>query len=430
MRGVRAAATRRMVLVFAGLVLAATSAVAQPFTVPRFDFSFSSPGARSMGFAGAFAALADDATAAFGNPAGLVQLTKTEVSAELRLWDRSPTFLTGDRTVDDPPGVGVGVSPGPDFARGSSTLGLSYAAVVIPKGRWSFAVYGNQIARFTQTAELRGSVFDDSSPVGAAGWLFGTREQVDLEVKTLGAAAGWRVNEKLSVGLGVVYGEARLRTESETYLSDDDSMDVVLGPISFLPDRLLSTITMDQEGTDWTFNAGLLWRPSPLISVGVYHRQGTSVDGDIATVTGPAVPFVFQAQSPAGFDVPDVTGLGLAYRAAGGRLTVATEVDRVGYGGLIRVVDADALGLEARPFKDAWEVHLGAEYALVKRAPIVAFRVGTWVEADEGDGRLRDRSFVHWVAGLGIVARGFQIDLAIDLAKEVDTASLSFIYTF
>jgi hypothetical protein len=37
-----------------------------------------------MGFGGAFVALADDATAAFANPSGLVQLTKPEVSIDVR----------------------------------------------------------------------------------------------------------------------------------------------------------------------------------------------------------------------------------------------------------------------------------------------------------------------------------------------------------
>ena len=67
------------------LFLLATSAGAQtgPLT---FEFSFSNPGARSLGLGGAFAALADDATAAFANPAGLVQLVRPEVSIEGRSW--------------------------------------------------------------------------------------------------------------------------------------------------------------------------------------------------------------------------------------------------------------------------------------------------------------------------------------------------------
>ena len=61
-----------------------------------FEFSFSNPGARSMGLGGAFAALADDATAAFANPAGLVQLLESEVSLEGRWWSYDIPYVAGE----------------------------------------------------------------------------------------------------------------------------------------------------------------------------------------------------------------------------------------------------------------------------------------------------------------------------------------------
>jgi long-subunit fatty acid transport protein len=65
-------------LVAGGLFLAATAVRGQQAPV-TLEYSLSNPGARSLGFGGAFAALADDATAAFANPAGLVQLSRPEV---------------------------------------------------------------------------------------------------------------------------------------------------------------------------------------------------------------------------------------------------------------------------------------------------------------------------------------------------------------
>ena len=59
----------------------AASAQERPF----LETSFSSPGARSLSLGGAFVAMADDATAAFANPSGLVQLARPEVSIELCL---------------------------------------------------------------------------------------------------------------------------------------------------------------------------------------------------------------------------------------------------------------------------------------------------------------------------------------------------------
>ena len=77
-------ATWSVVMVFLAVLSAPGSVFAQAELPPTFEFSFSNPGARSIGFGGAFAALADDATAAFANPAGLVQLVDPEVSIEGR----------------------------------------------------------------------------------------------------------------------------------------------------------------------------------------------------------------------------------------------------------------------------------------------------------------------------------------------------------
>jgi hypothetical protein len=74
---------------------------------PTLQFSFSNPGARSMGFAGAFVALADDATAAFANPAGLVQLLQPEVSLEARNWSYATAFTERGRIEGAPSGVGI-----------------------------------------------------------------------------------------------------------------------------------------------------------------------------------------------------------------------------------------------------------------------------------------------------------------------------------
>jgi long-subunit fatty acid transport protein len=60
-----------------------------------------------MGLGGAFVALADDATAAFANPAGLVQLLQSEVSLELRRREYSTSYTEGGRAQGEPTGWGI-----------------------------------------------------------------------------------------------------------------------------------------------------------------------------------------------------------------------------------------------------------------------------------------------------------------------------------
>jgi len=413
-------------------IFAAAGAGAQPITIPRFDFSFSNPGARSLGFAGAFAALADDATAAYANPAGLVQLTKPEASIEVRLWNRSPAFWAGGRLEGTPTGQGLdthdGIVTGRDH---SQTIGPSFASIVIPKGRWSFALYGHQLANFREHSTSQGFFITSVDPDNGAKLSFrfpGSKESVSLDVATVGAAAGWRMNDHLSFGLGLVYSDVSLSTRSDAYLADEDTVEAQYRTISFLPQRLYTTSTLSAEGTDLTVNAGALWRMTEQLSAGLFYRQGAKVHGTFDLATGPGLPFQESFRGDALFKIPDIAGAGLAYRSPGGRVTLAGEVDHVGYSGLIKVKDEEGDFFSNRDYFNAWEYHVGGEYALLRSTPILALRAGYWVEAN-GDDQLK-RRFDHFTAGLGIAAQAFQIDLAGDLSDEGNRFSASVIYDF
>ncbi len=121
----------RLAALLIGALLAASPAGGQEVTT--FEFSFSNPGARSLGFGGAFFALADDATGAFANPAGLVQLTRPEVSIEGRAWSYSTPYADRGRFDGQPTGLGIDVEPGLRVARSRADLeGLSFLSYVHP----------------------------------------------------------------------------------------------------------------------------------------------------------------------------------------------------------------------------------------------------------------------------------------------------------
>jgi hypothetical protein len=114
------------------------------------QFNFLNPGARSLGFGGAFLALADDATAAFTNPAGLTNLREMEVSIEGRGFDFSHTFVNGGRTISQDP-TGRGVDRHVGLTRGTATdrvQGISFLSFVYPGRGWAMAAYYRQAANF------------------------------------------------------------------------------------------------------------------------------------------------------------------------------------------------------------------------------------------------------------------------------------------
>src|SRR5436305_187621 len=85
------------------LILAAFPALAQNTDIESLSglqFNFGNPGARSLGMGGAFLGLADDASAAEANPAGLTILRKPEVSIEGRNYQEKQVFSTSGTYPD------------------------------------------------------------------------------------------------------------------------------------------------------------------------------------------------------------------------------------------------------------------------------------------------------------------------------------------
>ena len=90
------------------LFLAVCTSLALPLAAQNTDieslsglqFNFGNPGARSLGMGGAFLGLADDASAAEANPAGLTILRKPEISLEGRNYLEEQIFTTSGTYPD------------------------------------------------------------------------------------------------------------------------------------------------------------------------------------------------------------------------------------------------------------------------------------------------------------------------------------------
>lgn len=425
-RGVRAAAA--VVALAAALAVPAGAGAQQFLASNRFNFDFSNPGARSLGFGGAFAGLADDATAAFANPAGLVQLTRPEVSLEVRSQERSPSFIAGGRFDGEPTGRGVDTVSGVAIGRDeSSVAGPSFAAVVLPRGRWSFAVYGHQLSRFEIATASQGFFTDDPDaipPVRSPAF----RERFDLEIVTGGVAAARRIDDRVSVGLALVHSDVSLDGAVDVFLYDFRDPGSAFEEIPFVPGNRLAAHELAVDDGGLTVQAGVLVRAGERLSAGFFFRQGVEAEGPARSRIGLFGEVEIDREGTTVFDVPDVWGLGLAYRSPGGAVTLAAEVDRVGYEGLLRLEfeDADEDTVFAE-YRDAWQYHLGAEVALLRRRPIVAFRAGGWIQP-EAD--LLGDDVHHLAAGLGFAAERFQVDLAADFSDEADVVSASLIWGF
>ncbi len=419
-------------------LLAPAGVSAQEPVVP-LQFSFSDPGARSMGFGGAFVALADDATAAFANPAGLVQLLRPEVSIEGRRWSYSTPFTEGGRIEGLPSGNGIDTTVGLRTATSEEDVtGLSFLSLVYPKENWSLALFRHELANvefFSETQGLFGGGTDCCQTR-----FFDQRARNDLEIVSYGLSVAYRISDKFDLGLGVVYYDASFDSEATLFFADEGEP---FAPTSYLPERSLFSERIFLDDTDWALTGGFLWRLSESWNIGGVYRSAPELDLEGELTAGEAIdlgvpPGGVLERASATLELPEIYGLGFAYRAPNGRLTVTFQWNRVEYS---NIADSLELEFDDQTIDDVDELHLGAEYVFLQATPIIAVRLGTWWEPDHQIRATSDEPLdrallprgddeMHYSAGLGLALQSFQIDLGVDFADRVDTVSLSAIYNF
>ena len=364
--------------------LSATTAVSGQDAASLFQFRLSNPGARSLGFGGAFAGLADDATAAFGNPAGLVQLVDPELSVELRV-----TAFQASEALQNQ-----------DFS------GVGFVSFVFPRKRWSLAAYQSAL---TQVGSLFGDFglgFNPFPGLGASG---------TVDVTNRGLAGAYRWKERFSVGFGIARFEGDFSATSEILEAGSP-----YPPGSFL---LAST----SDGDDFSFNAGFLWHLPRGFNLGGFFREGPSFGLSTTVIAGGGSPLPFgTVVEPTSFEpleLANVFGLGAAYKSPNGLVIASFEWDRLGA----------ASGLGAGD-----ELHLGLELIVLKTSPVIALRLGVWKDPDRRPGGRRDFPTVvplgdddiHTSFGLGLAFQNLKLDLGYDQSDRINTGSFSMVYAF
>lgn len=402
-------------------------------------FSLANPGARSLGLGGAFAALADDATAALANPAGLVQLARPEISIEGRYWSYSSPYTISGNVQGIPTGIGLDTEPGLKTAVSSDdSTGLSFFSFVYPMGRWSFALYRHLYLKFESTTLTQG-LFGGEIPYRYR--YFDQRTSGKSLISSYGVSSAVRITDSLSLGVGLVLYEADVTMMGSVHYWDDRE-DPAGSPTTFSPETLMTTTTLTQEDKDFGLTGGFLWSFAPSWRLGGKFREGPEISTAGAVTFGPAnhlgypPGYVMQRDEVGSAKYPDIYGLGIAFRSPGGRWTAAFEWDRVTYSEM-----PESLGLDDQTADDGDEFHVGGEYVFLGSTPLLALRAGAWLDPDHVLRATSDNPYtrallpptgdkMHYAIGFGIAFERFQIDGALDFSELVDTLSLSAVFSF
>jgi long-subunit fatty acid transport protein len=350
------------------------------------DFRFVTPGARAVGMGITFVGLADDATAAASNPAGLSNLQRPELSFETIRAAVTQTYLVASK-VPPPPCAG----PCQVFQSfdDNNWVVPSFASFVAPAGKWSFAAFINSEQEVDQSFSLNPRSYAAvDSPIGPLPKFGQTAEDGHLAVsiRNYGFGSAWVARPWLSLGGSLVVTHMRL-----------DSVGIN-APGSNTPQNPTCPHSPDRSETDTSASVtrpsligGVLIKPMSRLSIGAayYHRtifpMQTLVCGTFATATEINGGHAYD-NLRTDYVVPGRLSFGASYRIPPG-FTIVGEVARVLYSQQLtenfQVVDFgfDSLSGLTRAnyyYDDVNEYHVGVEYRLNAGSHVIAFRGGAF----------------------------------------------------
>lgn len=396
------------------------------------QFNLAPPGARSLGMGGAFIGLADDATAAASNPAGLLQLAAPEVSVEFRNSGYDTPYVDGGSYSSSPFST-----DGLNISRDSENVGgFSFLSFVYPQENWALAFYRQEALNFKTSFVSAGA--DDSA---STGFIFPFAAAAQLRDVVYGVSGAFRFNDYISAGVSI-----------NTHDFDIDSATLRTFQSNGSTVNLLTTQDGNSNAIGGYF--GLMVKPNDQWQFGFTYRAAPEFKYDAAAYRN-GTQFLSKTTK---FDSPDAFGLGAVWRPSE-QLSLALDVVQVRYSELTDNMVSnfqlnDALpvvqeGIGPLEIDDGVEVHLGGEYVFTNFNHPFSIRAGLWHDPEhsirfEGQPIVRDVTDavanavlfsqgddeLHYAFGFGWAFEKFQVDAGADFSENVDTWSVSGVWRF
>jgi len=412
--------------VFLAAAIVALSAGPADSQVPPLPDIFSSPlpmgsGARAAGSGGAFLAVADDATAASWNPAGLVQLERPEFSV----------VLTNMTYGHDPDSGGT-----TDW---SNEFGLNYLSAVYP-----FDLFGtNVVVSLNYQQEYDFTKEFEYAHAGAfsnGGIELEYAEQIEFDrdggISSVTPACAVQVTPRFSLGAAVDFyvderfGGKTYRQKTGSTGSGRITFPDAGDPTDFMFSASRTVRARNFSGTGATF--GALYDLTPKCSVGFrldipFSAEADGVDEQhivqtiITDTPSGLVPSTTETDSRTSADqrfrFPTTWGAGVAYRFSDA-LTLMGDVTRVEQDQFeIKQEGREwvhpATGDDSSDVDATHTVRLGAEYLIIRERVFYPIRCGVFYDQEPAAGHPND----YWglALGSGLATDRFRIDAAYQL---------------
>lgn len=338
------------------------------------------------------AAVAENASTIFFNPAGMTELQARELSVGMSAIRPSFTYKDKGSTLTGP-------------LRGDGDDAGAWA--FLPNGYLSWALNKDVYLGVGLGAPFGLVTEYDDDWVGAAHSI-----RFDIKTYNINPSIAWRINDVVSVGAGLSW--QRMEVEYERAAA------VLSLPLS------RTHATLDADSDAWGWNVGALFKLSDATRIGVSYRSSIkhSLEGDLK-VKGPAAggsAALTSGKAEADVELPDTFILSAVHRldsrwellgdVSWTGWSKIKEVDIVRTSGPLNGVTVQTLETE---FKDTWRVALGANYRLND-----AWKLKLGLAYDQSPVKDKERRLVSlpdndrtWfsVGGQWMVVKGATLDL-------------------
>jgi long-chain fatty acid transport protein len=304
------------------------------------------------------AAVAEDASTVFFNPAGMSQIKGTQVVIAGHLIKPSAKFSDTGSTAATFSGQPVGGNGG---NAGSLALVPNFYFVTDIQENLKFGL--GVTVPFGLKTEYE------------AGWA-GRFQALKSEVKTINVnpSLSFKVNDAITVGFGVDYQEI------EAELTNN----IVLGA------GVVGDVKVSGKDNAWGYNWGVLWQVSDETRVGLAYRSSLDykIRGDIL-VTGPTGAVVQNPLVTSKFETPDTFSLS-AFNKVNSQWDVMADISWTRWSTFkeLRFVNAgngNTQGVTFENWKDTYRFSLGSNYHYNEQLTArvgVAFDQGPVSDAD------------------------------------------------
>ncbi len=418
---VKAGQTLAMFVALAALVFAPAVAFGQAQTYQRVPFA-STPnpvgsGGRAIGWGGAFIAVADDATAANWNPAGLVQLIKPEASVVLSYHVRQEdTDFTG-YDVDSE-------------SRFRSVANINYASVVYPfnvkEVNMAVSLNYQRLYEFDRDLEYT------ATGINQLGYRFEETRRIEQigALTTVTPAYSIQITPAFSMGLAVnFWGLEDSGNGWDQRWQVDGWMKDPADPASLV--NSWTEIDEEYQVTGVNYVVGLHYKIQN-ITIGAVYKSAWEADVEYSShyETANYHPYSPSQNNKAVLDFeddqklvwPESYGVGVAYRYSD-RLSFAVDAYTIRWSNFELDTDQGDLNLlagndQTADVRDAWQVRAGAEYIWLLPKYIVAARGGFFYDPEPLQDEVND--FYGAALGGGLVYKNFVADAALQYRWATD----------